>query len=260
MISYFLSAIGDDIHGQLVVEQSKQAGIDLSHCQIVKDGQTASYLSIVNGDGEMQTAINDMAIIDKINVNYLQSIKRLINEAELIIFDTNLTQDAIDYICQNFSHIPIYVDTVSGVKASKIEHNLNYLNCIMPNLNEAEILSGIHAKNDGDLSKIATYFHEKGLQNIYITRGKQGAYFSGMSNGEIHTEHLPALSGDIINANGAGDAFMAGLAAAQLSKMSLTNTLIFARACAFIAAKSEHTINPEMSQALVAEYMENNNE
>ena len=39
----------------------------------------------------------------------------------MIILDTNLSLDTLNYIFEKFSHLPIFVDTVSTSKAVKID-------------------------------------------------------------------------------------------------------------------------------------------
>ncbi len=253
--TYLLSAIGTDLHGQLLKDESEKVGINLEHCLIL-DKPTASYLSIVDNNGEMRTAINDMAIIEQIDIQYLSSKKQFINNAELIILETNITEEAIDYICKNFTHIPIFVDTVSGVKAAKIIDSLHLIHSITPNLNEAEIMSNITVKNDADLDRVATFFHRKGTKNLYITLGKAGIYISSLVDGVIVSDKTPTLTGAIVNSNGGGDAFLAGLAFAFIQKMDDNEKINFSRTCAFLTVSSEHTINPELNFEWVKKHME----
>ena len=53
------------------------------------------------------------------------------------------------------------------------------------------------------------------------------------------------------NANGAGDAFMAGLVYGYVKGLSPEDTLDFALGAGSLAVASELTINPEMSEANV---------
>lgn len=251
--TYLLSAIGDDAHGKVIAEQSKQAGIDLAHCQILKGHPSAAYFSIVDHQGEMSSAINDMSIVEHIDVAYLSSKSTLINQAKLIVLDANLPQQSIDYICQNFAHIPIFADPVSAVKAAKLKPHLQAIYCLTPNLNEAEILSG-----SKDLEKIANSLHQQGVKNLYITLGDKGISVSNQ-NGTSPT-HLPAFNGKITNVNGAGDAFMAGLIYAFIKNMPQSKQIIFAQACAFLTAQSESTINKNINFVAVTKLLESQND
>lgn len=256
--TYFLSAVGDDLHGKMVIQESQNAGINLDHCEVMAGHQTASYFSIVDYNGEMRSAINDMEIVEQINIPYLSRHAELISDAKLIVLDANLEADAIDYICENFNHIPIFADTVSAAKANKIIKNIEYIHCLTPNFNEAEKISSLRIRNDDDLPKVATYFHNKNIRNLYITLGGNGVFISSDVDGIILSDHIPAYKGEILNTNGAGDAFMAGLIYAFVNGMNHKQQASFAQACAFLTAQSEHTINKNISHQMVADFMENN--
>lgn len=253
VITYLLSAIGDDAHGQVIAEQSRQAGIDLSHCQIIKNHPSAAYFSIVDHQGEMSSAINDMSIVEQIDIDYLSSKSALINQAKLIVLDANLPQKSIDYICQNFAHIPIFADTVSAAKAAKFKPHIQAIYCLTPNLNEAKILSGVE-----NFAQIASLLHQQGVKNLYITLGDKGIQAS--SQGITPPTHLPAFSGKIVNVNGAGDAFMAGLIYAFVKNIPQSEQIKFAQACAFFTAQSESTINKKINFEAVMKLMESQND
>ena len=57
----------------------------------------------------------------------------------------------------------------------------------------------------------------------------------------------------VVNATGAGDAFMAGLVHSFLEGASLEETLDFSMTASILAISHQATINPEMSAALVRE-------
>uniref|UniRef100_A0A2A4YUQ4 Pseudouridine kinase n=1 Tax=OCS116 cluster bacterium TaxID=2030921 RepID=A0A2A4YUQ4_9PROT len=258
--TYLLSAIGDDLYGKMVSEQSRQAGIDLSHCKICPDAATATYFSIVGHTGEMSSAINDMQIVEQIDVDYLTSKAALINQAKLIVLDANLDQTAIDYICQNFHHIPIFADTVSAAKAAKFSAHIKSIFCLKPNINEAEILAGSMVNGQDDFEHIAAFFHQQGLQRLYITLGAKGIYSSVQDNAGICAEFVAAFTGEISNVNGAGDAFMAGLLYAFINKKTQSEQIQFAQACAFFTAQSEFTINKNLNFEAVTKLMESQND
>ena len=54
---------------------------------------------------------------------------------------------------------------------------LNGLFLITPNETEASLLTGIKVEDEATASQAAAVFLNKGVQNVIITLGKQGAYF-----------------------------------------------------------------------------------
>jgi pseudouridine kinase len=58
-----------------------------------------------------------------------------------------------------------------------------------------------------DLDKVSMYFIDKGVKRIFITLGEDGVYYR---EGNF-ANHFKSNRIDIVNATGAGDAFMDGV-------------------------------------------------
>ena len=98
-----LSAVGDDISGQLILDCSSKANIDVSNVLIVKNQSSSSYLSILQNNGDMKLAISDMHIISHLSIDYIKKNHDLIVNSDLMVIDPCLIQnkDLINYICLN---------------------------------------------------------------------------------------------------------------------------------------------------------------
>ena len=57
-----LTAFGDDMNAQRIAASCGELGIDISQCLTVPGAATSTYLFISGPDGDMELAINDMAI------------------------------------------------------------------------------------------------------------------------------------------------------------------------------------------------------
>ena len=78
---------------------------------------------------------------------------------------------------------------------------------------------------------------------VFISLGAKGVYAAD----QHQRLSLPCLPAAMVNATGAGDAFMAGLVWAYLEGTDLKNTAMAGLAAAAIAIESQKTINPAMS-------------
>ena len=248
--SRLITAIGNDQHGDLLLQNCQEIGIDTRCIYRHETLQTSTYLSIIDSTGEMLCAISDMDIISAITPSYIQSIEKKINRSEMIILDTNLSLDTLNYIFEKFSHLPIFVDTVSTSKAVKIEPYLSHIHTLKPNLIEAEAISGIKIKKISTLSSMATWFHERGLKRLFITLGEKGIFYSDSLDSGI--ESMPVIRNTVSNVSGAGDASMAGLVYAWKAQYNIKNSVKKALIASRIALSKNTTINSSMS----AEYLE----
>ena len=86
-----------------------------------------------------------------------------------------------------------------------------------------------------------------GCKQIFITLGEEGVFYY---DGEDFGLHLHK-GADVISANGAGDAFTAGVVYGFLKLNSIKETAEFASAAAVIALRSVNTISDELSEECV---------
>jgi pseudouridine kinase len=84
-------------------------------------------------------------------------------------------------------------------------------------------------------------------QRVFISLGSQGVYVCD-GNKHIHL-HSPPI--EVINATGAGDAFMAGLVYAYLKGMNIEDTAWIAMGASRLALSHPDTINLNLSEELL---------
>ena len=227
-----LTAFGDDLHAQRVAASCGELGIDISHALQVPGGTTSTYLFLNDVDGDMALGLSDMDICERITPAYLASNLSLLNNAQVIVADTNIPAESLQYLVTHCTP-PVFVDTVSTAKARKVQPVLGRVHTLKPNRIEAELLSGVQITDEASLRLAASRLLETGLHRVFISLGTQG----------------------VRTATGAGDAFMAALAWAYLEGTALAETARAAAAAAAIAIEGEETINPAMSADAVRSRM-----
>ena len=247
-----ISIIGDDLYGQKILEEARQIGMDMQDTLVLKGEQTSTYLSILAETKDMAVAISFMDICDRMTVDYIKSKRHIIENAKFCVIDTNLSPEVLKYILTTFTEQRFLLDTVSTAKALKIKDVIGYCHTIKPNLIEAQALSGISGDGEADLVKMTNYFHELGVKHVYISMGKKGVF---VSDGNLQSMLVPP-SVEVVNATGAGDAFLAGIALAYSKDLDLITTAKWGMAASFIALEHEATINPTISEQRVMEIIE----
>lgn len=246
----FLTAFGDDAYAQKIEASCANLGIDISHAKKIKNASTSTYICLNGPDGDMALAVSDMAICDQITPSYLEENIQLINNAQIVVIDTNIPEESIAWLAENCRR-PIFADPVSVSKAEKLKPYLGSLNTIKPNKIEAELLSDTSITDEASLQKAADQMLETGLHRVFISLGTDGVYAAD------HKDHVlvPCCKADAKNATGAGDAFMAAIAWAYLEGTNLYDASFIASAAAAIAVEGNETINSEMSVKAVRHKM-----
>jgi pseudouridine kinase len=238
-----VSAIGSDIYGRKILDEANFFDIDMTDSLILNEASTSTYLSILDENGDMVAAIAHMDIFDKMTVDFIREKRHIVENSKLSIIDTNIPADVIEYIVTNFKNVDFFLDTVSTVKAKKVKEIIGYFHTIKPNKLEAEILSGISINNNDDLKRAAYYFLNKGVKTVFISLGAEGIYYNdGKYENKIS---IPKIK--VVNATGAGDAFVAALSYGYVNDFDINYNARFAVGASLLALSHENTINPNMS-------------
>ena len=245
-----LTAYGEDLYGQRIAASCSELGIDISHALRLTDVPTSTYLYIAGPDGDMAMAMSDMQIADRITPAYLASNLNLLQNAQVVVCDTNIPAESLQYLAENLN-VPLFCDPVSTVKAEKLRPILHRIHTLKPNRIEAALLSGVSIQSREDVPKAAEALLDKGVHRLFISLGADGVYAATTSE----QLWLPNLPGKMVNTTGCGDAFMAALVWAYLEGTDLRNTALAGLAAGSIAMESRETINPAMSAAVLKNRM-----
>lgn len=108
---------------------------------------------------------------------------------------------------------------------------LNNVHTILPNRIEAEMLSGIKVMDIESAHRAAKAIGEKGIENVVITLGKDGAYVKEKDEYTM----IPAKEVETIDTTGAGDVFCGAFSVYLSQGHSLAESVKFANAAAAIA-------------------------
>jgi len=230
----FATVIGSDYYGKIAEEYLKELGIKL----IVKRSQlnTPKYLAIFNNNKDLELGINDMKAIDELDIDFMKENINFGNY-DLLVIDSNLSKDAIKYICDNVK-IPIYAEAISVNKVTKFKDFLNKLTAIKCNKKEAIAL--VDNLESNAIEDILINIKNQGVKEVYLTDGSRGSYL--MKENKIY--HLPALKTEVLTTTGAGDAFYSGVIYAKAKGL---DELKYGNALASITLKAKESNNKNLN-------------
>jgi pseudouridine kinase len=246
-----ISAVGDDLNGRKILEHAQRIGLDMKNTLVSSDKPTSTYLAIMDGNGDLQAAVSQMDIFDEMTIDFIQSKKQVIENSRICVIDTNIPDDVIDYVLNHFKHTKYFLDTVSSKKASKIKDKIGLFHTIKPNKIEAELLADIKINNLHDLQKASELFLDQGVHQVFISLGAEGVFYH---DGNVH-KLIPNPEVQVLNATGAGDAFLAALAFSDFNHYDIDKSARFSIGAAILALSYEETINPNISKENVYQKM-----
>lgn len=204
--THLVTALGEDDHGQLIYNRTSTSGVDLSSVLWTSQHPTATYLSIIDANGELLMAVNDMAITAVVDRKAIAARAELLRHARVVVVDCNLNDEALDEIT---SLSPtVFVDTTSVAKAPRIRPYLDRIHTLKPNRAEATALTGIDIHNTATARIAAQRLLDAGVATVYLTLGPDGVVWADQEGGGgfLSAPQIHALS-----TTGAGDAFTAAL-------------------------------------------------
>lgn len=244
--THLITAFGDDMSAQKIIDSCNELGIGIGHALQLPGASTSTYLYIAGPEGNMELGISDMDIYEHLTPSFLAGRLPLLNNAQLIVLDTNIPEKTIHWIAEN-CRVPLFVDPVSTAKIEKLRGVLDKLHTLKANRMEAETLSGIPLTNRNNIERAADVLLASGLKRIFITLGADGVFAAD------HRDRcfLPCIPGKTVNTTGCGDAFTAAVAWAYPAGTSLENTARVGLAAASIAMESDETINSSLCAELV---------
>jgi pseudouridine kinase len=247
----FVSAVGDDRLGAVLRESMAESGLDDSGLILRKGLSSGLYLVLLEPDGSMFIAVNDMAAVESIGPADVEALGDTIGAADLAVVDANLRPDTLEALRRLASarRTPLMADAVSVSKAERLRAVLPDLAVFKANRAEAAALAGFPLDTDEALREGCRRLSGGGT-TVYLTLGDQGSCGRAGAGGFFKLPVLPAAA---VNVNGAGDAFAAGAAYGFCRGRGLKETAVFASACAALTVESGDGVSGELTLERVLE-------
>ena len=217
-----IAKLGDDIFGKQTIEGLQKAKIQTQFIFIDKTAPSGTALINVNEQGE-----NSIVVAPGANANLLPAdIANVIgmDAAEIILMQLEIPMATIEQVAKNAkqTHQKIIINPAPAQKLS--DELLNGLFLITPNETEANILTGINVVDAASAGEAAKIFLAKGVQNVIVTLGRQGAYFH--NNDEQFLVAAPIVQA--LDTTAAGDTFSGAIAVAVTENKSWKQAIEFA--------------------------------
>jgi len=203
-------AVGRDGDGTQIVQSLSEIGVDTRLLDRLPGQHTPGYTAILDMAGDLALGLIDAETYDKLTPAHFQSRLPQLKKWDWWIADANLPSDTLAWLSRNKGSVPLCAATVSPSKAQRWKEIVGDVDLLITNRIESEILTDQTVTNVDEALRAARKLHAKGAPRIIITLGAQGIV--ALNKGE--TSFWAPLPTQLVDANGAGDAFFAGFAAA----------------------------------------------
>jgi ribokinase len=225
----FVGCVGQDPQGDQVVEQ-------LAAEEIPTDGvirtEAATGVALIMVDREGR---NQIAVASGANLELLPDLAKmhasLMPWAEALLLQLEIPVPSVQWALATAREHGV-LSILNPAPAQPLPDTLlSLVDCLTPNSNEAEILTGIAVKGPDSASQAAQHLLARGVRRVIVTLGAQGALCCDGKS----AIHFPAFPVDAVDTTGAGDAFNGALAVGLAVGGTWEEALPLANAAAALA-------------------------
>jgi pseudouridine kinase len=242
-----VTAVGNDQAGDQLLQATAEAGVEVNYSLRSTQFPTGTYLAVLNNDGELQTALDDMRAASGLTGEYLRELEDLFRSSSLVFIDANLPKEAIRTIftLARRAGVPVCADPTSKLLASRLAPYLPRLFMVAQNADEAGVLCGrvIDASNRRDAIEAAKCLVSDGIEVAVITLSRFGAVYATSET----SGHVPAIRTTVIDPTGAGDALTATMLFSLLNDITIDDAVKLGVTAASLTLRYRGAVVPDLS-------------
>ena len=226
----FIACVGTDSFGRDAIHKFIEDGMDTKHIEVCNGQNTGIALILVdeNGNNIISISANANALLTK---DIVEKNHVAIQDSDLLLMQLETPMEGIEKAIDiaNKSKTKIILNPAPAKPLS--DEILNSLYLITPNETEAEILTGIKVINEETANEAANILLEKGVDNVIITLGENGAFFADKNERYC----VPTMKVKTVDTVAAGDTFNGALTVALSQSMTMKESIRFANIAAAIS-------------------------
>ncbi len=223
--TYHIGMVGADQEGQFMRESMQEDGIDTRFVGIDKMHGTGTAMITLDANGQ-----NDIMVYGGANqsmtTDVLKGTDELFKDIDFIItqFETPQKVSAEAFKRAKANGV---TTILNPAPAKEIDPELlKYTDVIAPNETESALLTGIEITDEDSMIKTAKYFKNKGVDNLLITLGSKGVFYSTPNDHGL----VPAFKVKPVDTTAAGDTFIGALASQLKTDLSnIADALVYAQ-------------------------------
>ena len=227
----FISKLGADPFGDMARNLYKAEGIDTQFLFRTESATGAATIIIDAQKGENAIIVVPGACFE-VTAAEVDQARALIADSSIFVAQLELSLPVVEHGLALAHSLGVPTILIPAPAAPLPESIYQHIDYITPNESEAAALTGVPVTTVADAEKAADVFLARGVRNVIITLGAQGAF---VKNARVKA-HVPAVNaGKVVDTTGAGDAFNGGFAVALSEGMDLIAAARFGCATAGIS-------------------------
>lgn len=242
-----ITAVGKDYVEEQLLKGLSSAGVNVEMALHKDQYPSGAYLAVINAQGELQFALDDMHVLSSLTPEYLRDRSEMFKEASLLFIDANLPKETLRTamaLARRY-RLPVCGDPTSVLLAPRFRNYLSQFYLLTPNLAEAAVLCDRTTPVVGRRQALdaAKCMVTNGVDIAIITMAAQGlCYATSETSG-----YIPAIKTTIIDPTGAGDALSAAVIFALLNDVPLDDAVRLGVSAASLTLRHRGAVVPDLS-------------
>lgn len=227
----FITKIGNDVFGKQSVELYQRENINVDF--IFSDPNNPSGVALITVDRNAENCIVVASGANKtLSKEDVNKCRTEIEGANILLMQFEIPLETVEYAAEIANKAGVKV-ILNPAPASSLSDNLfKNIHILIPNMTEAEIISGVKVTDWESAKRAADIINEKGADVVIITLGALGALLK--ENGTYYEIPIEAQV-KAVDTTAAGDTFCGALCVALSEGMSLFEAIRLANKAAGIS-------------------------
>lgn len=244
-----LAVVARDPFGHQVVKHTSAAGVDVSQVLFARDQRTAAYVALLDGEGNLVSAVDDSSIITLLTPRYVYDRRRFFRGARMVVIDANTpleTAETAIRLARRYGS-RLCLDPVSLELAQRYRPLLPQFDLLAAGSVEAEALTGRPVTSRRTAAAAARQLVASGVAVVLISLHNEGVvYATAEDNG-----YVPAVRGEIVDTTGAADAMTAAVIYGLVNDIPLDESVWLGVSASALTMRSMETVCSDLSLDLL---------
>ena len=250
-----ISAVGDDPTGQQLMSQTAVAGVDVENVLRVAENVTGAYMAVLENDGSLAVALDDVSVMEAVSSAYLNNNRRLFRDASIIMMDGSLTPAAMKTVARLAKQydVPLCADPSSARLAYKLRPYLSQLCLVVPNEIEAAELCELdyYGINPDDSLDLARQLVQLGVETVVLTLANFGLDYA--TSDEVG--YIPPTYSEKVDSTGTGDSVTAAILFGMLNDLPIVESIRLGAAAASLTLQTSETVVRDLSLDMLYDHL-----
>ena len=241
-----ITGLGNDFYSSIIRASLTLPLINITASRSLPNMPSDTYLSLHDKSGELVCAVNQMALVDSITPDYLSRFERTIARSLFLAADCNLPEESIGWLTELKNRAPIFIDTVSVHKATRLAPYLNRCDGLKCNRMEATTLLGL--SHNATAYELTERLCDAGVGTVILSLGKDGVFLRNKDGLRQLQQNLVPRT--ISSTNGAGDALLAGFIHGIVCDMGTEKAIQLGLKAAEMALGAASAVHPNVGDVI----------